>query len=123
MSTSCQQAALSFCLAVLEFAVSYTQYSGALTSGITDIVHRSQETEKKEGDKEKRKRGIMYGDILVGMSAPLLGSFNLTFMFKHSLLLPIFFLLVVSPPPFCSLLLFLLIIQSASPLLAMNLTH
>lgn len=53
-----------------------------------------RETEEEEEDGEKSEGGIIYGDVLVLMSAPLLGSFNLTFMFRHSILLPIFFLLI-----------------------------
>lgn len=75
---------------------------------------------KEEGERER-----IYEDILLLMSAPPLGSISLTFMLDHSISLSLSrsLSLIFSLPPSCTSFLFLPIIQSASPLLSMNLAR
>lgn len=107
----------------------YILYSGALTSSMIDNTHTRthcqipESIKNREEDRDEKERKNIYGDILLLMSAPPLGSISLTFMLDHSIplsfsvsyfLFSSFFLHIPSLLP---------IIQLAFPLLCMNLIY
>lgn len=89
----------------------------------SQTAHSPLDHRKHIKEQGRESEGI-YGDILVLMSAPPVGSFSLTFMLNFFSLSGS---LIVSPSlsffSCCSSLHFLLIIQSATALLFINLTR